>query len=175
MEQAILLRGSIRQFSDRELTDAQLGQLLWAAQGERSDGRTVPSAGGLHPLELYIVNADGVSHYRSKGHAIALESDVDVRAELAAAALDQRAFQTAPAVVVIAGVTERMAVKYGSRAERYVLIEVGHAAQNLLLEAAVLGLGAVPTGAFRDDEVSELLGFDEGTRPWYLIPIGHPA
>jgi SagB-type dehydrogenase family enzyme len=68
-----------------------------------------------------------------------------------------------------------MAVKYGSRAERYVLIEVGHAAQNLLLQAAVLGLGAVPTGAFRDDEVSELLGFDDGTQPWYLIPIGHPA
>jgi hypothetical protein len=33
----------------------------------------------------------------------------------------------------------------------------------------------VPTGAFRDDEVSELLGFDDGTKPWYLIPIGHPA
>jgi SagB-type dehydrogenase family enzyme len=78
-------------------------------------------------------------------------------------------------VVVIAGVTERMAVKYGSRAERYVLIEVGHAAQNLLLEAAVLGLGAVPTGAFRDDEVAELLGFDDDTQPWYLIPVGHPA
>jgi SagB-type dehydrogenase family enzyme len=175
LEQAILRRGSIREFSDRELTDAQLGQLLWAAQGERADGRTAPSAGGLHPLELYVVRAGGVAHYRSAGHEIALESDADVRTELAAAALDQRAFHTAPAVVVVAGVTERMAVKYGSRAERYVLIEVGHAAQNLLLEAAVLGLGAVPTGAFHDDEVSELLGFDEGTQPWYLIPIGHPA
>lgn len=175
LEQAILRRGSIREFSDRELTDAQLGQLLWAAQGERADGRTAPSAGGLHPLELYVVHAGGVAHYRSAGHEIALESDADVRAELAAAALDQRAFHTAPAVVVVAGVTERMAVKYGSRAERYVLIEVGHAAQNLLLAAAVLGLGAVPTGAFRDDEVSELLGFDDGTQPWYLIPIGHPA
>jgi SagB-type dehydrogenase family enzyme len=175
LEQAILLRGSVRRFADRELTDAQLGQLLWAAQGERADGRTAPSAGGLHPLEIYVVHSGGVSHYRPAGHEIALESDVDVRAKLAAAALDQRAFHTAPAVVVVAGVTERMAVKYGSRAERYVLIEVGHAAQNLLLQAAVLGLGAVPTGAFRDDEVSELLGFDDGTQPWYLIPIGHPA
>jgi SagB-type dehydrogenase family enzyme len=175
LEQAILRRGSIREFADRGLTRAELGQLLWAAQGERAEGRTAPSAGGLHPLELYVVDAGGVGHYRSAGHEIALVSDIDVRTELAGAALDQRAFHTAPAVVVVAGVTERMAVKYGARAERYVLIEVGHAAQNLLLQAAVLGLGAVPTGAFRDDEVSELLGFDDGTQPWYLIPIGHPA
>lgn len=175
LEESILRRGSTRQFSDRALTDAELGQLLWAAQGERADGRTAPSAGGLHPLEVYVVDASGVAHYRPAGHEIARWSDTDIRAELAVAALDQRAFHTAPAVVVIAGVTERMAVKYGSRAERYVLIEVGHAAQNLLLQAAVLGLGAVPTGAFRDSEVSELLGFDDGTQPWYLIPIGHPA
>jgi SagB-type dehydrogenase family enzyme len=175
LERSIIRRGSTREFSERDLTDAQLGQLLWAAQGERAEGRTVPSAGGLHPLELYVVDGDGVAHYRSAGHELARESDADIRAELAHAALDQQAFHTAPAVVVVAGVTERMAAKYGSRAERYVLIEVGHAAQNLLLQAAVLGLGAVPTGAFRDAEVADLLGFDDATQPWYLIPIGHPG
>lgn len=175
LERSLLQRGSTREFSDRTLTDAELGQLLWAAQGERADGRNAPSAGGLHPLELYVVDAGGIAHYRPARHELARVSDVDVRANLASAALDQRAFHTAPAVVVVAGVTERMAVKYGTRAERYVLIEVGHAAQNLLLQAAVLGLGAVPTGAFRDGEVADLLGLDDGTQPWYLIPIGHPA
>ena len=68
-----------------------------------------------------------------------------------------------------------MADQYGSRAERYVQIEVGHSAQNVLLQAGVLGIGAVPTGAFRDDEVAELFDLPDGTAPLYLIPIGWPA
>ena len=56
LEQAILLRGSVRRFADRELTDAQLGQLLWAAQGVNhlAGLRTAPSAGALYPPEVYL-------------------------------------------------------------------------------------------------------------------------
>lgn len=173
-EQALLLRGSVREFEGEPLTLAELGQLLWAAQGEREQGRTAPSAGGLYPLELYVAHEDGIYHYRSDGHEVVAVSSADIREPLAAAALDQRAFHTAPAVVAIAGVNERMARKYGGRAERYVLIEAGHAAQNLLLQAVVLGLGAVPNGAFDDAVVAELFALPEGTAPLYLIPIGHP-
>lgn len=178
LEQALMRRGSVRRFDPAPLTTAQLGQLLWAAQGDRSpaaEGRTAPSAGGLYPLELYVAHADGVSHYRSDDHELALTAGRDVRADLAAAALDQRAFHTAPAVVLVAGVEERSARKYGGRAERYVLIEAGHAAQNLLLQAAVLGIGAVPTGAFDDAAVTDLFALPDGTAPLYLIPIGRPG
>ena len=68
-----------------------------------------------------------------------------------------------------------MAVKYGARAERYVLIEAGHAGQNLLLQASALGLGAVPTGAFDDARITELIGLPAGAEPLYLIPVGEPA
>jgi SagB-type dehydrogenase family enzyme len=177
LEQAVLRRGSVREFDPRPLTLGELGQLLWAAQGERGSdlgGRTVPSAGGLYPLELYVAHAEGIYHYRSRGHEVALHSSRDIREPLARAALDQRAFHTAPAVVAITGVNERMARKYGSRAERYVLIEAGHAGQNLLLQATVLGIGAVPNGAFDDAVVTELFELPEGTAPLYLIPIGRP-
>jgi len=175
LEEAILRRGSVREFDPEPLTLGQLGQLLWAAQGERQQGRTAPSAGGLHPLEVYVAHQGGIYHYRSAGHEVAAVSNTDIRDELAAAALDQRAFHTAPAVLAIAGVEERSARKYGGRAEQYVLIEVGHAAQNVLLQAAVLGIGAVPTGAFEDAAVAELFGMPDGTEPLYLIPIGRPA
>ncbi|MBW3605109.1 MAG: SagB/ThcOx family dehydrogenase [Actinobacteria bacterium] len=175
LEQAILQRGSVREFDPTPLTLGQLGQLLWAAQGQRDQGRTAPSAGGLYPLEVYVAHEGGVYHYRSDGHEVAAVSSTDIRDDLAAAALDQRAFHTAPAVIAIAGVEERTARKYGGRAEQYVLIEVGHAAQNVLLQAAVLGVGAVPTGAFEDDTVAELFDMPDGTEPLYLIPIGRPA
>jgi SagB-type dehydrogenase family enzyme len=70
---------------------------------------------------------------------------------------------------------ERTEVKYGKeRGPRYVHLEAGHAAQNLLLQAVALGLGAVPIGAFSDDEVKEALSLPENYQPLYLISVGHP-
>ncbi len=178
LEEAFLARTSTRAFLDAPLAPEDLGQLLWAAQGERPEaqgGRTVPSAGGLYPLELYAVTADGVDHYRPAEHALARVRSDDVRPQLADAALGQRAFESAPAVLVVAGVVARSAEKYGERAEQYVWIEAGHAGQNLLLQAGALGLSAVPTGAFRDAEIARLLDLPEGSRPLYLIPVGRPA
>jgi SagB-type dehydrogenase family enzyme len=68
----------------------------------------------------------------------------------------------------------RTAHKYGDRAERYVHIEVGHAAQNLLLEAVALDLAGVPVGAFEDDQVIQVLQLSSDELPLYLIPVGHP-
>jgi SagB-type dehydrogenase family enzyme len=76
-------------------------------------------------------------------------------------------------VFVITAVYRRTAVKYGpERGARYVHIEVGHAAQNLLLEATALGLGSVPIGAFNDAELARVLGLPADHEPLYLIPVG---
>ena len=79
----------------------------------------------------------------------------------------------APAVFIITAVYARTAGKYGNeRAPRYVQMEAGHAAQNALLEAVALGLGAVPVGAFEDARVRTVLDLPEGEEPLYLIPVG---
>ncbi len=78
-------------------------------------------------------------------------------------------------MIVIAAVYERTEIKYGEeRSPRYVHLEAGHAAQNLLLQAIALDLGAVPIGAFIDDEVKEVLSLPDDHQPLYLIPTGHP-
>jgi SagB-type dehydrogenase family enzyme len=70
----------------------------------------------------------------------------------------------------------RTAQKYGEqRGTRYVHLEAGQAAQNLLLQAAAMGLGAVPIGAFHDEEVQQALGLLADHQPLYLIPVGHPG
>ena len=53
--------------------------------------------------------------------------------------------------------------------------EVGHAAQNVLLQATGLKLGIVVVGAFDDDAVGRLIGMPDGELPLYLIPVGQPA
>ncbi len=52
LEQALARRRSLREFAARALTEQELSQLLWAAQGiTHPDGlRTAPSAGALYPL-----------------------------------------------------------------------------------------------------------------------------
>ncbi len=177
LEAALQSRRSRRDFTSQELNPGEISQLLWAAQGitDPRGFRTAPSAGALYPLELYIVTADGVFHYLPQQHALEVIRGGDHRTALHDAALGQDPVLEAPLVMVIAAVYERTQAKYGSgRSPRYVHLEAGHAAQNVLLQAAVLNLGAVPIGAFYDADVQAVLGLPEDHQPLYLIPIGHP-
>lgn len=176
LEEALAGRRSVREFTARSLTQAEIGQLLWAAQGVTSaDGRrTAPSAGATYPLELYAVTANGVGLYLPAEHALAPVRSDDVRPNLARAALSQEFVAEAPLVVVVAALPERTEARYGARAERYVALEAGHAAQNLLLEATALGLVGVPVGSFDDATVASLLRLRDEEVPLYLLPIGHP-
>ena len=69
----------------------------------------------------------------------------------------------------------RTAVRYGPRTDRYVAMGLGHAAQNVLLQAEALGLWAYPVGAHDVEGVARLLGLPEGCLPLYMVPAGHPA
>ena len=177
LEEALGSRRSVREYSDQPLMTTELGQLLWAVQGTTSERgfRTAPSAGALYPLEAYLLTAEGVFHYDPQHHQLRLTSQDDARAALYQAALQQEPVLKAPAVFVVAAVYARTVQRYGEeRSPRYVHMEAGHAAQNLLLEATALGLGAVPIGAFHDQEVQKALGLPADHQPLYLIPVGHP-
>ena len=173
---ALNQRRSIRSFASTPLTSTQVGQLLWAGQGitDGSNRKTAPSAGALYPLTLLHADASGIYRYDPAGHAQTLVRSGDHRSVLAAAALGQDSVEQAPSVIAIAGRESITAVKYGSRAERYMKLEAGHAAQNVLLQATALGLGAVPVGAFDDADVGEVLGLSGGETSLYLIPVGVP-
>jgi len=176
LEEALSRRRSVREYTEEPLTWEEIGQLVWAAQGITADwgGRTALSAGALYPLEVYVATAEGVYHYLPRGHRVEMVSSSDVRQALWRPALLQDWVREAPAVFVIAAVYERTERKYGSRAERYVKLEAGHACQNLLLQAVALDLGAVPVGAFYDDQVQAVLGLAADHEPLYLVPVGHP-
>jgi SagB-type dehydrogenase family enzyme len=177
LEESLVRRRSVRAFTDQTLTSEQLSQLLWAAQGITNPQgfRTAPSAGALYPLELYVISADGFYHYRPEGHRLVPLASTDLRPAVWEVGLKQDALRDAPVVFLICAVYERTAVKYGERATRYVHMEVGHAAQNLLLQAVAMGLGGVPIGAFYDDQLKAALSLPEDHEPLYLLSVGHPA
>ena len=178
LEEAILNRRSQRSFIKKDLDWAQIGQLLWAAQGIASKKRganlrTAPSAGALYPMEIYLLSKDGLFHYLSKGHGLEVLAQTDLRDSLAVAALGQESIAQAPVDIVICAVYQRVTGKYGQRGKRYVHIEAGHIAQNIHLQAVALGLGSVPIGAFSDEEVRHLLSLPPEHEPLYIIPVGY--
>lgn len=178
LEQAIAERRSVRSFTEQALTEEQIGQLLWAAQGITAPGRglrAAPSAGALYPLEVYVVTAQGVYHYQPRGHLLRLHLSGDQTATLARACLGQGCVQQAAANFVITAVYSRTQAKYGERARQYVDIEVGAAGENLLLQAVALDLGAVMVGAFRDQAVAQALQLPADHHPVLVIPVGHPV
>lgn len=174
---ALARRRSMRDFQPVPLDLQQVSQLMWAAQGVTSSTgqRTAPSAGALYPLELYLATTDGTFRYDPHSHQLEALGNDDVRRDLYRAALDQEAVRQAAAVFIVTAVYSRTEQKYGDRAERYVKLEAGHAAQNLLLQAVSLELGAVPIGAFRDDDVQDVLALPDDREPLYLIAVAKPA
>ena len=180
LERLLQQRRSVRTFSKAPLSLTVLGQLLWAAQGiTHPQGlRTAPSAGALYPLELYVVAGQveglppAVYRYLPEGHRLLETAPGDRRQALARAALEQTWLSDAAVVVVFTAIYARTTRKYGERGVRYVHMEVGHAAQNLFLQAEAQALGSVVVGAFQDDEVSKLLGLSADTQPLLLMPVG---
>jgi len=186
VEEAIAKRRSIRQFRRKPLSLAALSQILWAGQGiTDSDAgfRSAPSAGALYPLELYVVARrdgveglpEGVYHYEPRGHRVSLVKGGDFASELEAATWGQEIVKEAALTIVMTAVLSRTAAKYGRRASQYVFQESGHAAQNVFLQAAALGIGAVVMGAFSEGAVRRVVGAGPDERPLYVQPLGVPA
>lgn len=177
LEEAIAARRSVREFSKQPLTVEELGQLCWAGQGitdPKTGHRAAPSAGAKFPIELFLVTAEGLDHYLPKGHRLERLSSTDLRSRIQEAALGQECVGEAAVCVVIAAVEERVASKYGRRAHQYCLLEAGHVAQNMLLQAVSLQLGGVAIGAYDDDKVAKIVDLPKDHRVLYMLAIGRP-
>ncbi len=180
VEEAILQRRSIRDYTNESLTLKEVAQLLWAAQGitDPRGYRAAPSAGATYPLEVYTVigNVEGVApgiyQYEPETHQLLKVVDGDKRQALAVAAVDQEWVAQGAINIVITAIYERTTDRYGQRGVRYVDMEAGHAAQNVYLQAVALNLGTVVIGAFHDDQVAKILKLPDNEIPLYIMPVG---
>jgi SagB-type dehydrogenase family enzyme len=116
----------------------------------------------------------GVFHYLPLGHALEATTQGDKRREVARASLSQLWMAEAPITVVIAAEYQRTMGRYRERGTRYVLMEVGHAGENLFLQSVAVGLGAGIVGAFDDEAVAEALQLPARHQPLLIVPVGYP-
>lgn len=177
-------RRTIRDFSSRPVNDDALIHVLWAAQGQTSDGRrTTPSAAGRYPLQLVIARGPrpaGTWTWAPQDRSLVPRGTRDVRPELATAAIgDQPWVLAAPVTVALCADIDDMVGHFAdqppaARGIRYVDVEVGAAVQNLALSCTARGLGGVIVGGFDDGLVTETLDLDR-LEPRLLFSLGHPA
>ena len=175
LETCIRKRRSVRRYIDEPLTIEQLSQLAWCAQGITDEGRglrAAPSGGATFPAELYLVTRDGVFNYIPQSHSLNKTADGDQRPGFSKACLGQGYIAQAALSVVIGMVYTRTLGRYGARGERYIVLEAGHIAQNLHLQAIALGLDSVAVGAFNDESVSDVVGLPDDVAPVYIVTIG---
>lgn len=133
--------------------------------GERTEKRTVPSAGKRYPLELYpILFKDidgckaGIYHYGVREHVLEpVTFDAISRSELVSYT-PQKWLLEATGMICISAVFGRMTKKYGSRGYRYVLLEAGHVAQNMILSGTENAISMVPVGGANEVDFERRIG-----------------
>lgn len=178
LEEALAKRRSVRRFSNQPLKWAQIGQLAWAGQGitDAQRGlRTAPSAGSVYPIELFFATQEGLYAYRPAEHSLEQISDQDLRLALARDGKAQDSAAEAACDIIVAGSLKRLAEQFKDNARSYLLMEAGHIAQNIQLQAVCLGLGSVTLGGFDDQGVRKVCSLPRGLEPLYIIPVGYPA
>jgi len=181
IEEALLKRRSVRDYTGEALTLQEVSQLLWAAQGITlwwRGFRTAPSASATYPLETYIVVGDvedlseGVYHYEPVDHKIVKVLNGDHRVLLTRASMGQYFIEGGAVYIVFNAIYERTAPRLSDEGIGHVHKEVGHAAQNVYLQAVALGLGTVVIGGFSSERAREYLKFPENEHTLYFMPVG---
>ena len=178
LEETLAKRRSVRRFTNQTLKWAQIGQLAWAGQGitDRARGlRTAPSAGSIYPIELFFATPEGLYIYRPAEHSLEQLTDQDVRLALAGRDGTASSIAEAGCDIIVAGSVKKLAERFKDNARNYMLMEAGHIAQNIQLQAVSLGLGAVTVGGIDEQNVRKVCGLARILDPVYVICVGYPA
>ncbi|MDY0891663.1 SagB/ThcOx family dehydrogenase [Frigoribacterium sp. CFBP9030] len=171
-------RRSRRDFLPVPVSAEQLSSVLWVTAGIQGFQRPAyrpplplmfaPSPGGLNGIDCYVLVADveglETGAYRYRPRSEALERLGDQRTLATEHLLgNQRWAGRAGAVVVLVGNASRTAWKYDAASGfNALLLQAGHMAQNALLAAADVGLGAVTSNAIHAEDMESALGLQPG-------------
>ncbi|MCL0047409.1 nitroreductase family protein, partial [Thermodesulfovibrionales bacterium] len=142
-------RRSIRDFQRKEIPEEIVRKLIdaiiWA-----------PSAGNLQARKFYFITKE------------------KIKKDIATAALNQNFIVESP-LVVVGCIDKRIDSRYGDRGVGlYAIQDVASSIMNMQLVAFENGLGSVWIGAFKEGDVSNILGLPYNLRPVSIVPVGYP-
>ncbi len=157
-QQCITQRRSVRRFTDQDISNEQLKELMEAA-------RIAPSWANTQCWEFIIVRDQAI---KEKLAATMPETNPARKATI-----------NAPVVLVACGKLGKSGFYKNNEAtnkgDNWYLYDVGLATQNISLAAHDMGLGSVILGLFDADAAGKVLNMPDSVKVVTLIPLGVPV
>ncbi len=168
-------RKSVREYSAKALSEQDLSDLLWAAQGQnREDGHlTSPTAMNRQEIRLYVFTEKSVSLYDPDPQANTLTqvASGDHRGIMASG---QDFVKNAPVVLLMVADMDKFRSN-NQHAQWMVAVDTGIVCENINLFCSAAGLCTVPRGTMDSKAISTLLGLNDNQIPLINNPVGYPS
>lgn len=159
--EALSARRTERAFSNDNLTNQQIADLLWAANGVNrvEDGkRTAPSARNAQEIDVYLFTPVAIYRYEAVSHSLKLVKEGDYRTSAGT-----QPFYAAASVAISLVVDFGKMEGFDEEAKAfYSATDVGYVSQNIYLYCAAENLGTVVCGSVDREAVANLLGIQNG-------------
>lgn len=173
MYEALSNRRTNREFSDKELTEQQLSDLLWCANGEnRKDGkRTAPSARNAQEIDIYVFSQKGVFLYVPEKNMLKMVIPEDMREGMSGHG--GKMIMSAPVTLLFMANYDKMKAFDEAGREFYGATDAGFVSQNVYLYCAANKLNTVVMGAIDRTRIMEFMKVNG--KPVLAQPIGYPV
>jgi nitroreductase len=171
--EALRLRRSIREYSNRALSAQILSDLLWAAFGinrPASGDRTAPYWRHVMVVDIYAAMTDGVWLYEPKAHTLLPHLGSDIRAQTGT----QDFVAKAPLNLVYVAHGERMGDIAAEDRRLYASVDTGFIGQNVYLFCASEGLATVFRAAVDYGSLARTLELGAGQFVTFAQAVGYP-
>lgn len=166
-------RKSVREYSAKALSEQDLSDLLWAAQGQnREDGHlTSPTAMNRQEIRLYVFTEKSVSLYDPQANTLTQVVSGDHRGIMASG---QDFVKNAPVVLLMVADMDKFRSN-NQHAQWMVAVDTGIVCENINLFCSAAGLCTVPRGTMDSKAISTLLGLNDNQIPLINNPVGYPS
>ena len=179
LDEVLLERHSDHNFSLEPMSLQRLSTFLHYTYGikryanayntKRFPVRFTPSAGGLQPVDLYLVvsNVEGVRkglyYYDPVEHALKMLDEGNLRRHLVRCCLFEEWIGHAPVVLILVCNMQRVLWKYSDRSYRFVHVDTGVLTGTMYLVGTALDLVTCAVAGYFDDMLNNLLQLDGHT------------
>jgi len=192
--EALSLRASVREWSDKEVSLQDLSDLLWAANGVNRPEikkRTAASAMNAQDVDIYVFMKDGVYLYDAFNHALNPVASGDFRSQMGMRSgpppggpgtppggppRGGPAGPESPAPIQLMLVSDISRFRGGSPELKleWGAIDTGLVSQNIALFCAATGMATRPRASFNRDAIKTILKLKDTQYPFLNHPIGYP-
>lgn len=166
-------RKSTREYAAKDLSVADLSDLLWAANGinrPAENKRTAPSAMNRQDVDVYVIMKQGAYLYDAKNHKLNLVAEGDFRGDVASG---QDFAKTAPVSLVLVSDLAKMGDPKNLQTLTMCSVDVGIVSQNISIFCSAANLATVARGTMNKDNLKTALKLKDSQMPIINHPVGH--